>query len=229
MDVQLLYYSHDAPSTIYVHDQLATIRPGSMIEHFFGSKTRLKLLQIFFREPGKAFYLRELARLTDGQLNGVRREIAHLEEIGVISPADTPADFTDQPGPTERAKYYRVNPSFVLFSEINALLLKMQLMEQQVFIDQLKERAGELHLFVLTGIFTAAADIPTDLLLVGTLRPVTIVKIIKEFEAMLGQPVRYTLMNTKEFTERHEIGDVFLYSILEAKHLVIVDRSRGIS
>ena len=85
---------------------------------------------------------------------------------------------------------------------------------------------GRISLFLLSGIFTGANEVGTDLLLVGDIKPQLVAKIIKEFEQTLDQSIRYTIMNDQEFTERREIGDVFLYRILEAKHTMIIDQFR---
>lgn len=193
-----------------------------MLEHFFGSKTRLKLLQLFFREPEKTFYLRELARLTDTQLNAIRREIANLERLGLIM--SVPAAIAESETPvTERHKYYRLNREAVLFPEIEALLLKSQLLEEQEFIEQLKTKTGVVRLMVLTGLFTGAPDVSTDLLLVGSLKPLIVARLIKEYETSTGKVVRYTMFTEREFRERREIGDKFLYSVFEARHLTPVN------
>ena len=49
-----------------------------MIDSLFGSKTRVKLLHLFLNNPGKAFYVREITRLVDEQINSVRRELANI-------------------------------------------------------------------------------------------------------------------------------------------------------
>src|ERR1017187_3626633 len=56
-----------------------------MIEQLFGSKTRVKLLQLFYGNPNRAFYVREITRKIDEQINSVRRELANLLSIGIIS------------------------------------------------------------------------------------------------------------------------------------------------
>ncbi len=194
----------------------------NMLEHFFGSKTRLKLLQIFFREPNKPFYLRELARLVDVQLNAIRREIANLEKAGLLRPVTLPLEAEGVNG-TERSKYYQLDTGFILFTELEALLNKSNLLEQRVFIDEIMKRAGQLKFFMLSGIFTGAAEVGTDLLLVGDIKLTVVSKIVKDFEKMLGQPIRYVILTAQEFEERREIGDVFLYRLFEAKHTIMVD------
>jgi predicted transcriptional regulator len=56
-----------------------------MIEQLFGSKTRVKLLQLFMSNPNRSFYVREITRKIDEQINSVRRELANLLSIGIIS------------------------------------------------------------------------------------------------------------------------------------------------
>ena len=56
-----------------------------MIEQLFGSKTRVKLLYLFFGNPNRPFYVREITRKVDEQINSVRRELSNLLSIGIIS------------------------------------------------------------------------------------------------------------------------------------------------
>ncbi len=193
-----------------------------MLEHFFGSRTRFKLLQIFFRSPNKSFFVRELARLAGTQLNGVRRELEHLQGWGIIAAVELSDSITNEGG-TERSKYYQVRANSLLFPELKALLLKAELLEEREFVEIIKKRAGVLKLFILTGMFTGATDADTDILLVGKVKPVAMARIIKDYEAELGRTVRYTIMENQEFQSRREIGDKFLYRIFEARHLSVVD------
>ncbi|HUY53510.1 MAG TPA: transcriptional regulator, partial [Candidatus Dormibacteraeota bacterium] len=56
-----------------------------MVEQLFGSKTRVKLLQLFYGNVNRAFYVREITRKIDEQINSVRRELANLLSIGIIT------------------------------------------------------------------------------------------------------------------------------------------------
>lgn len=194
-----------------------------MLEHLFGSTTRLELLQVFFRAPERAFYVRELTRLVEKQLNAVRREIANLEGLGIIKQVPAGSSRVQGLG-TERSKYYKLNKDFLLFSELNALLFKNRDLEEQHLVDEVKKRGGRVRFMLLTGVFTGTEDeVDTDLLLVGRIRPLAVGRIIKSFEKIMGRPLRYTLMDEKEFNERREIGDKFLYGIFEAKNITAVD------
>src|ERR1051326_7065453 len=72
-----------------------------MIEQLFGSKTRVKLLYLFYSNPNRSFYVREITRKIDEQINSVRRELGNLLTIGIIT-----SDSTDN------KLYYEVNQKF---------------------------------------------------------------------------------------------------------------------
>ena len=196
-----------------------------MLEHLFGSKTRVKLLQIFFKQPERHFYFRELARLADIQLNAVRREIQNLMELGIIKPSDRVPGALNDLG-TERSKYFCLDLGGLLFTELKALLLKAKILDEQHFIDEVKKRAGTLKLFLLTGIFTEDKNAEIDMLLVGSVKERSLMLLVKEFEKTMGESLRYTVMTESEFAERREIGDKFLYGVLEAKCVYIADEYR---
>src|SRR5580698_9592595 len=75
-----------------------------MIEQLFGSKTRVKLLQLFYSNPNRSFYVREITRKIDEQINSVRRELANLLSVGLIT-NDT----------SNNKVYYEVNQKYEFF------------------------------------------------------------------------------------------------------------------
>ncbi len=51
---------------------------SSPVEKLFGSKTRAKLLNLLFENTDKSFYVREITRVIEEQINSVRRELLNL-------------------------------------------------------------------------------------------------------------------------------------------------------
>src|SRR5579884_1197259 len=82
-------------------------RGEKVIEQLFGSKTRVKLLQLFYSNPNRSFYVREITRKIDEQINSVRRELANLLSIGIIS-SDT----------TNNRLYYEVNQNYEYYKPL---------------------------------------------------------------------------------------------------------------
>lgn len=194
-----------------------------MLEQLFGSKTRVKLLHIFFHSPERPFYVRELARLAESQLNAVRRELGNLQKVGIIMPVVVDAVEAEESTGTGRSKYYKLDPSCLLHTELKSLLFKAQILYERELIEVLKAKAGKIKMLLFTGCFTDAKNAETDILLVGEIRPMLVSKLVADFEKKLGKPLRYTIMSEKEFNDRREIGDKFLYSIFEGKHVRAVD------
>src|SRR5881398_2474835 len=81
-----------------------------MIEQLFGSKTRVKLLQLFYSNPNRSFYVREITRKIDEQINSVRRELSNLLSIGIIT-SDT----------NNNKLYYEVNQQYGHYQPLAAI------------------------------------------------------------------------------------------------------------
>ena len=55
-----------------------------MLGNLFGSNARVKILKLFLLHPEKKYYIRQLARDLDLQVNSVRRELDNLEKFGLL-------------------------------------------------------------------------------------------------------------------------------------------------
>lgn len=193
-----------------------------MLEHIFGSKTRLKLLKIFFRKPSDSFFVRELTRLLDVQINAIRRELELLVRSTLIKEAANKSE-ENKSGVTLR-KYYTLNKESILYLEMHALLVKDQSLGEVKFTDELVEKAGDVKLLILGGQFTGSKSVPTDMLLVGNIKEKTVSRLISKYEKEFGFEIRYTIFSEKEFGERRHVMDKFLFSIFEAPHVKVVNK-----
>ncbi|HNU96143.1 MAG TPA: hypothetical protein PKH95_01925 [Candidatus Magasanikbacteria bacterium] len=191
-----------------------------MLEHLFGSKTRLKLLRVFFAYPERSFYVRELTRLCESQINGVRREIANLENLGIIAKL---SGLEKKENGRENVKSYRLQTGFLLHQELKNLIDKAQMLEEREFVDKLVAKSGKVKFMLLSGYFTQDKGAPTDLLVVGNIKQNVFSKIVQEFEKNIGKELRYTVFDEKDFLDRKEMGDKFLYHLLESAYIKVVD------
>lgn len=186
-----------------------------MLSQLFGSEARVKILNMFLTKPDGQYYLRQLARDLDLQVNSVRRELLNLEQLGLIIPVISETK-------SKEKKYYAVSRDFLLFNEIKSLFIKAQLLTTKDFVENVQKICTP-KLFVLTGFFTGNSDSKTDLLIVGKVSKDKLVKLIKELEESINREINYTIMDEKEFIYRQEIFDVFLHRLMEGKKIVITD------
>lgn len=186
-----------------------------MLSQLFGSEARVKILNIFLTKPDNQYYLRQLARDLDLQLNSVRRELVNLEQIGLIIPVIAELK-------SKEKKYYAVNRDFLLFNEIKSLFVKAQLLSTKDFAENVQKICTP-KLLILTGFFSGNTEAKTDILIVGKINREKLLKLIKELEEAVNREVNYTIMDEREFSYRKEIFDVFLHKIINGKKLVVCD------
>jgi DNA-binding transcriptional ArsR family regulator len=85
-----------------------------MLEHLFSSRTRVRLLGLFLLHPEKEVHVREICRITGLNINAVRRELANLEELGILR--------SRRAG---NARFYTANIACPIYQELTGILLKM--------------------------------------------------------------------------------------------------------
>ncbi|MDO8424908.1 MAG: winged helix-turn-helix domain-containing protein [bacterium] len=192
-----------------------------MLEHLFGSKTRVKLLQLFLGNPSGSFYVREISRRIGGQIHAVRRELENLEQLGIITGAEAPAPLEDGLR-TRQRRYYRIDEGFFLVQELRSLVMKSQFLLEAEFKRRVTE-LGTLRYFALLGLFLGEAEAPIDVFLVGAVKRDRLTRLMRQFEREIGRTVNYTVMTVREFNYRKGIGDRFLYDILEGNKISVVD------
>lgn len=192
-----------------------------MIEQLFGSKTRVKLLQLFYSNPNRSFFVREITRKIDEQINSVRRELSNLLNVGIIT-SET----------TNNKLYYEVNQKFEYYKPLQEIfgggVKKIPRKpaadgaadpEPQ---DELKN-VGHIELALYTGQFTRDDTSGIDFLVVGNVNPNALKKYVDELEKKEGKSIRYTFMTLSDFRYRQQINDRFTVGVMSAKKQILVD------
>lgn len=194
------------------------------IEQLFGSRTRARLLGLFLENSERAFFVRELARRIDAQLNAVRRELKNLVDIGIVSEvAHDAGDHDDKDeDKIDNKRFYQANKDFPIFADMRGVMKKVAVLMNHTLMQELSKH-GKLDLLILTGSFTDVTTIPTDILIVGELREEALQVSISGFEKDIGREVNYTYMPREEFEYRRDVGDRFLASILQGPRIVLTD------
>jgi predicted transcriptional regulator len=200
-----------------------------MIEQLFGSKTRVKLLKLFYSNPNRSFFVREITRKIDEQINSVRRELSNLLSIGIITSDNT-----------NNKLYYEVNQRFEYYKPLQQIfgggLKKSAKKTADTVVTDTGEAAGtdlraigQIDLAVLTGQFTRDNSAGVDFLIVGEVNPNALQKYVDELEAQENKTLRYATMSLADFQYRQQIRDRFVTSIRQAKKQVLVDNHNLLS
>jgi hypothetical protein len=184
-----------------------------MLEQLFGSKTRTKLLRLFFMRKEAKFYVREITRLIDERINSVRRELENLKTFGLIK---------DELANNKR--YYFLNEDFTLFKELKDLVIKSRFFVEKEYTKKFKKLPGVKYV-VLTGYFVGLKEKTlTDILIVGKVSKAKVENIVNTMSKEFLNDVNYTMMDMKEFKYRKNMTDKFLYNVLKNRKIVIIDK-----
>ena len=199
-----------------------------MIDALFGSKTRVKLLHLFLNNPGQSFFVREITRKIDEQINSVRRELSNMLEVGIIT-----SDSADN------KLYYQVNQRYEYYVALRAIFSDESINTKDSFIksdDTSVEKYGSmlrditgLRLAIFTGVLVRGSTTSVDMLLVGNIASVKVKALVKNIEKSEGREINYCIMPYDEFYYRLSVRDRFITEIINGKHKIIIDKDNVIN
>lgn len=179
---------------------------ASVLKALFSSQTRVKLLSTFLLHPEEEYFIRELTRLLNEQINSIRRELENLRRVGLVKARHK-----------NRKKYYRVDTEFVLYNDLRSLFSKA-VQGESPFVASLRTLPN-VKLTLLAGSF-CGTESKVDLLLVGDVKK-------EVLEALLAQDpslkyVKYSIFTEADFLYRLSLKDRFVLEILnDPRHLII--------
>lgn len=189
-----------------------------MIDSLFGSKTRVKLLHLFLNNPEKSFYVREITRMIDEQINSVRRELANMVSVGIV-----------QQDAIDNKLYYSVNEDYPYIKPLAAIFSDknteggMGVASSVSWKDSLGRMRG-LRLAIISGKLVVGSSSAVDLLLVGDgMSAVTIKNLVKKIEKDRKIEINYAVISYDDFYYRMSVKDRFIMNIVRNKHSVLVD------
>lgn len=197
----------------------------STIDALFGSKTRVKLLHLFLNNPDKAFYVREITRLIDEQINSVRRELANMLAVGVIL-----SDGVDN------KLYYTANQQYEHYESLRQIFAGTSKRNRTpgakeadvAWKPELSKLSG-LRVAIVAGILVRGSASPIDLLLVGSVSSARVNSLVKKIEKAEGRELNYTVLSYDDFYYRLSVRDKFIAEILNGASSVLVDTEQILS
>ncbi|MDO4871009.1 MAG: hypothetical protein Q3996_02865 [Candidatus Saccharibacteria bacterium] len=195
-----------------------------IVKNLFGSNTRVKLLDLFFKDITKSYYVREITRLIDEQINSVRRELINLEEIGLIKKTDK-----------NRKVYYQINQNSKLYNPLKLLFSEGYLDndaiirsvdDNQQFIDGDINWQKEIMIVkpLLAKVIIFDTNEPKiDVLIVGDNSTHQLSIWANGLEQKKGQELRYIILSSRDYDYRLSAKDKFIKDLLNQSHEVIYD------
>jgi len=185
-----------------------------MLRRLLTSKTRVKLLTLFLMNPEREMYIREIVRITNENINSIRRELINLEEIGLLTSRKT-----------RNTKHYVVNKKMPIYNELTNIILKTEGVGK--ILRENLSAIGKIETAFIYGSFAskkAGLSSDVDLFIIGNIDEKKLIKHIKELEREMSREINYILFEPKEFLERIKNKDPFVSNVLkEPKTMLLGD------
>ena len=186
------------------------------LEKLFGSKTRTKLLNLFFGNPERSFYVREITRVIEEQINSVRRELLNLEGIGIIKNET----YDNKVYYSANNKHPYAKPLVMLFSTRTDVIVDVAV-KPNVWEEYVRSVKNYLDCLIVTNRLPGQEGV--DLLIVGDDKTKKLTHWAEVVEKKEGKPLNYVIMSRDDFQYRLNVKDRFVSEVLEMSILEKID------
>lgn len=186
------------------------------IEKLFGSKTRAKLLVLFFENPEKSFYVREITRVIEEQINSVRRELLNLESIGIIK-SET---YDNKIYYSANQKHPFCRPLVDMFSKKTSSI-KHEDVRRVTWEDLVRPVQKYLRGLIVTNRLPGQDGV--DMVIIGDDKTKKLSRWAEAVEKNQGKPLNYVIFSKDDYLYRKSVRDKFLLDVMDMQISEIID------
>ncbi len=175
------------------------------ISTIFKSKTRKALYRLFYTNPERRYYLRELERMLGIPVSMIRKELIRFEKEGSF--------LSEKKG---NLTFYYVNKSYPLFEEVRSIVFKT-IGVAGLLRKELEKIKGIESAFIY-GSFSkneARADSDIDLFIIGKVDEDELIRQLGKIEKDLKREINHSLYTKAEFEKKKKEKDSFITDLLE--------------
>lgn len=183
-----------------------------MLKHIIPSKTRRKILELFYHHPNENYYLRAVVRETGDEVNAVKRELDILADEKLLTKEKR-----------LNKTYYTLNKNYLFYDEFLRMFTKTSFLPSLIY--QNLPKIGKIKFIALSMKYPKNIEIKEDeiyLLFVGVIVVVEVENIIAQAEKTYGRSINYTVMTEDEFKFRKKNNDPFIWRFLKQPKIMIV-------
>ena len=175
------------------------------------TKNQALILNIFYTNPEKSFYFRELSRMLNKAPGVFQKDINNLETEGIII-----SNFIG------RSRFFKLNKQYPLYKEYRSIIIKTIGLEK-IISKKLHNIKGINNAFIFGSYAQGTTDnfSDIDIIIVGDTNEKILEKIFLPLEKEFNREINYTLYNPEEFDKKKKINP-FLKNILDKKIIKLI-------
>ena len=187
--------------------------PLSMADALF-STSQQRVLAYIYGQPQRSFYTTELIRLSGGGSGAIQRELARLEQSGLVNVTYVGSQ-----------KHYQANPDAPIYGELCAIMQKTVGLAEPLrkALEPLSEKIRFAFVYgsVARRKDTASSDI--DLMLVSdSLTYADVFAALESVSSKLRRTINPTVYSQEELHSRIDRGNSFIKRVLAQAKLWII-------
>jgi len=183
------------------------------------SKVRVKLLMVFFSNANEIFYVRQLVRMTNEEINAVRRELENLLEFGLLQ--------KEQRG---NRLYYFLNPKSLYFEDLLSIICKSTDLGAELI--RLRPKLGKIKAIFWDLRFALKQPFSSDkidIVIIADVVMPEITKLIADTQKSMKREINYTVMDINEYEYRKSKRDPFVIGCLMMAKIMIIGSQADLS
>ncbi len=178
------------------------------------STSQQRVLAYIYGQPERSFYTTELIRLSGGGSGAIQRELARLEQSGLVNITNVGSQ-----------KHYQANPDAPIYGELCAIMQKTVGLAEPLrkALEPLSEKIRFAFVYgsVAKRKDTASSDI--DLMLVSdSLTYADVFAALESVSSKLRRTINPTVYSQKELHSRIDRGNSFIKRVLAQAKLWII-------
>jgi hypothetical protein len=188
------------------------------LEHIIPSKVRRKILELFFQNIDGNYYLREIVRKVDEEVNAVKRELDILHDGKVLL--------------RERRMnkvFYTLNRNYLLFDEFLRIFTKSSPLADLLIKNMSK--LGKIRYIAVSTKYSKRTSIKEDeiyVLFVGIVVVPEVDTIMNAARRTFGWDINYTVMTDDELKFRKKNNDPFIWKFLKQPKIMLVGQEEDL-
>jgi len=176
------------------------------------SKVRRELLRLYFTNPEKEYYLRELERTLGFPVGNIRRELLKLEKGGLFEKR-LQGNLT----------YYSLNKKYPLFKELKSIVFKTVGVAGS--LKEALEKIKNIEVALIYGSYAMGKEkvnSDIDLLMIGKIDEDRLIEVISKLEKRLQREISYTIYDSKDFNKKKKEKNSFILDVIKRPKIFLI-------
>ena len=179
-------------------------------------------MDLFFGNPAESYYVREITRMVEEQINSVRRELTNLVNLGIVKAESY--DGKTYYSANEKHKFCR--PLAEMFSKRGEVIKVEPVKKRGRWEEYVNPVKNYLQALLVTN--RAEGEDGMDMLIVGDNREKKLSNWALEMEKKKGRALNFMILSPDELMYRQSVRDKMLMEILEMNVAAVIDPDKMI-